>query len=88
VLASISSYRKRMTESLPIETRAGANRLSLVQVTGGGVPTIALVDDDHNILATVSIALEAEGYRIMTYSGWWSGVCPRCHMNQFLCRRD
>jgi two-component system, OmpR family, response regulator ChvI len=32
------------------------------------MPTIALVDDDRNILASVSIALEAEGYRIMTYS--------------------
>jgi len=32
------------------------------------MPTIALVDDDHNILASVSIALEAEGYRVMTYS--------------------
>jgi two-component system, OmpR family, response regulator ChvI len=29
---------------------------------------IALVDDDRNILTSVSIALEAEGYRIMTYS--------------------
>jgi len=32
------------------------------------MPTIALVDDDHNILTSVSIALEAEGYRVMTYS--------------------
>jgi two-component system, OmpR family, response regulator ChvI len=32
------------------------------------VPTIALVDDDRNILASVSIALEAEGYRIQTYN--------------------
>ena len=32
------------------------------------MPTIALVDDDHNILTSVSIALEAEGYRIDTYS--------------------
>src|SRR5919201_32722 len=32
------------------------------------MPTIALVDDDRNILASVSIALEAEGYRIMTYT--------------------
>ena len=30
--------------------------------------TIALVDDDRNILASVSIALEAEGYRIDTYT--------------------
>jgi two-component system, OmpR family, response regulator ChvI len=32
------------------------------------MPTIALVDDDRNILTSISIALEAEGYRIMTYS--------------------
>ncbi len=30
--------------------------------------TIALVDDDRNILTSVSIALEAEGYQINTYS--------------------
>jgi two-component system response regulator ChvI len=30
--------------------------------------TIALVDDDRNILTSVSIALESEGYRIMTYT--------------------
>jgi two-component system response regulator ChvI len=32
------------------------------------MPTIALVDDDRNILTSVSIALEAEGYRITTYT--------------------
>ena len=32
------------------------------------MPTIALVDDDCNILTSVSIALEAEGYRINTYT--------------------
>ena len=32
------------------------------------MPMIALVDDDRNILASVSIALEAEGYRIQTYA--------------------
>jgi two-component system, OmpR family, response regulator ChvI len=32
------------------------------------MPTIALVDDDHNILTSLSIVLEAEGYRITTYS--------------------
>ena len=35
---------------------------------GADMPTIALVDDDHNILASVSIALEAEGYRITAYT--------------------
>lgn len=32
------------------------------------MPTIALVDDDRNILASVSIALEAEGYHVQTYN--------------------
>src|SRR3974390_3152048 len=32
------------------------------------MPTIALVDDARNILTSVSMALEAEGYRIMTYT--------------------
>src|SRR6201994_3420019 len=38
------------------------------------MPTMALVDDDRNILTSVSIALEAEGYRIMTYT---DGASPR-----------
>ncbi|HEY2534074.1 MAG TPA: response regulator transcription factor [Xanthobacteraceae bacterium] len=32
------------------------------------MPTIALADDDRNILTSVSIALGAEGYRITTYT--------------------
>lgn len=32
------------------------------------MPTIALVDDDRNILTSVSIAMEAEGYRVNTYT--------------------
>ncbi len=32
------------------------------------MPTIALVDDDRNILTSVSMALESEGYRVMTYT--------------------
>src|SRR5690606_41295936 len=30
--------------------------------------TIALVEDDRNILTSVSIALESEGYRVETYT--------------------
>ena len=30
--------------------------------------TIALVDDDRNILTSVSIALESEGYQVETYT--------------------
>jgi two-component system, OmpR family, response regulator ChvI len=32
------------------------------------MPTIALVDDDHNILTSVSIAFEMEGFRIIPYT--------------------
>lgn len=32
------------------------------------MPNITLVDDDRNILTSVSIALETEGYRISTYT--------------------
>ncbi len=32
------------------------------------MPTIALVDDDRNILTSVSIVLEAEGFRVQTYT--------------------
>lgn len=32
------------------------------------MPTIALVDDDRNILTSVSMALEAEGYHVQTYA--------------------
>jgi two-component system, OmpR family, response regulator ChvI len=32
------------------------------------MPNIALVDDDQNILTSVSVGLEAEGYRITTYT--------------------
>src|ERR1700723_4337623 len=35
---------------------------------GNFMPTIALVDDDRNILTSVSLSLEAEGYRVQTYT--------------------
>ncbi|MEL7524699.1 MAG: response regulator transcription factor [Pseudomonadota bacterium] len=38
------------------------------------MPTIALVDDDRNILTSVSIALETEGYRVQTYTDGTSAL--------------
>jgi two-component system response regulator ChvI len=38
------------------------------------MPTIALVDDDHNVLDSVSIALKAEGYRVATYTNGASAL--------------
>ena len=32
------------------------------------MPKIALVDDDRNILTSVSLTLEAEGYQVATYT--------------------
>jgi two-component system, OmpR family, response regulator ChvI len=32
------------------------------------MPTIAVVNDDRNLLTSVSIALKAEGYRVATYT--------------------
>jgi two-component system, OmpR family, response regulator ChvI len=46
----------------------GASRLGARNAGEEAMPTIALVDDDRNILTSVSIALEAEGYRTMTYA--------------------
>ena len=35
---------------------------------GKSMPKIALVDDDRNILTSVSMTLEAEGYHVATYT--------------------
>jgi CheY-like chemotaxis protein len=38
------------------------------------MPTIALVDDDRNILTSVSMALEAEGYRTVSYTDGFAAL--------------
>ena len=40
--------------------------------------TIALVDDDRHILTSVSLALEAEGYRIMPCGGRGGPILAAC----------
>jgi CheY-like chemotaxis protein len=52
----------------PYSTAAGS------RTEGTRMSTIALVDDDHNILTSVSIALEAENYRVTTYSDGFSAL--------------
>ncbi len=37
-------------------------------------PNIALVDDDRNILASVSMTLEAEGYNVYTYADGYTAL--------------
>src|SRR5689334_5953617 len=51
-----------------LEPGAGRVFARLIHARRPPMPTIALVDDDRNILTSVSIALESEGYRIMTYT--------------------
>jgi two-component system, OmpR family, response regulator ChvI len=73
VLSPLGSTARAVTFSpLPrhsISYRAGPILLRAdFSDKGDTVPTIALVDDDRNILTSVSIALEAEGYRITTYT--------------------
>jgi two-component system, OmpR family, response regulator ChvI len=41
---------------------------AILDQNGSFMPTIALVDDDRNILTSVSLSLEAEGYRVQTYT--------------------
>jgi two-component system, OmpR family, response regulator ChvI len=43
------------------------------------MPTIALVDDDRNILASVSMTLESEGYRVQTYNDGVSALDGLAH---------
>ncbi len=40
----------------------------MITTEANRMQTIALVDDDRNILTSVSIALEAEGYKVETYT--------------------
>jgi len=44
------------------------------QCQGTAMPKIALVDDDRNILTSVSMTLEAEGYTVATYTDGASGL--------------
>ena len=47
---------------------APAHRSHLAPEGDAVTPTIALVDDDSNILASVSMALEAEGFKVRTFT--------------------
>ena len=49
-------------------TEAGYGESDVAQPAGANQRVIALVDDDRNILTTLSIALQAEGYATRLYS--------------------
>jgi two-component system, OmpR family, response regulator ChvI len=66
----ISHIRATLGSSL-LRCRAFGARPS---ETEGSMPTIALVDDDQNILTSVSMALEAEGYATVTYADGCSAL--------------
>jgi len=70
VIGTVLSSRKK---SYPVQGAIPA-AASVSRTEGIRMSTIALVDDDHNILTSVSIALEAESYRVMTYSDGFSAL--------------
>ena len=50
--------------------------------------TIALVDDDRNILTSISIALEREGFKVQTYIDGESaliGLIRNKRFNGYIC---
>src|SRR3569623_441570 len=53
---------------------AGPGREPTDPKKGTWMPKIALVDDDRNILTSVSLTLEAEGYNVSTYTDGASGL--------------
>ena len=62
VLSRQSDYARKVTNDAPSETAHAAPQSSASQAV------IALVDDDRNILTSVSIALQAEGFATRVYS--------------------
>lgn len=42
--------------------------------------TVALVDDDRNILTSVAMALEAEGFEVRTYTDGAEAQIGRAHV--------
>ncbi len=73
-LATICSTFILISERVLRGVRNGADifppqgRYAEMLVEKAEMQTIALVDDDRNILTSVSIALEAEGYKVETYT--------------------
>ena len=70
VISSLASADKgsHFYPALRVEEGRGEPHFSNNRSKEGAYADIALVDDDRNILTSLSIALEAEGCRIMTYS--------------------
>ena len=46
--------------------------------------TIALIDDDRNILTSISIALEKEGFKVQTYIDGESALIGLTRIHQIL----
>lgn len=57
-----------MSGGLYIRAEYSGGLLTLRTMERDGMATIALVDDDQNILASVAMALEAEGFTVVQYT--------------------
>ena len=74
VYSGWAPYFMRNCGSLVPPHLAGPAELPTDPKKGTWMPKIALVDDDRNILTSVSLTLEAEGYNVSTYTDGASGL--------------
>lgn len=73
-LATRLIYAQLWQSMLATIEGAMLNRALEIRMKGSSMPKIALVDDDRNILTSVSLTLEAEGYQVATYTDGASGL--------------
>jgi len=73
-LAARLIYAQLWQSMLATIEGAMLNRPFEIRMKGSSMPKIALVDDDRNILTSVSLTLEAEGYQVATYTDGASGL--------------
>src|SRR5690606_39156104 len=74
-LAIICAYYERHKAAATLKSCPGGHTSSERATDKGKLmPKIALVDDDRNILTSVSMTLEAEGYQVATYTDGASGL--------------
>jgi two-component system response regulator ChvI len=73
-LAARLIYAQLWQSMLATIEDAMLNRRLEIRMKGSSMPKIALVDDDRNILTSVSLTLEAEGYQVATYTDGASGL--------------
>jgi len=66
-VSSVEGEGTRFLISLPALVTPPPRRAArFAPVTGGSTPTVLLVDDEHRVVRVLALALEREGYRVLT----------------------